>query len=484
MPLFNKILVSENLYAWDNGWLYFWLTLSILLVLFALLTYTFFKVCRRKSAFISLGIMLVLSIVCFIFNLYILEIILAAIFTAIITVCLFCNLGDLRAYLASPFKKTAAKAANFGVEKIYNREALYKKIETTVIALSKSKTGAIMTFEKNTSLNDIIKNGVPIHAPVSPELLQTIFYEGTRLHDGAVVIHGNEIVAASVFFTPTTKPFAGKYGSRHRAAIGISEISDAVTVVVSEETGRISFAVNGELESVDQSIFLRVFENYMSESSSPTQKEEQLSILFYYMDSKYIYDYLIKVQSITKIGLLYSKDPYAITNYTEINNLTKSLLEDFENVKFDRPNYFKREIYPTPNVSVRTVILNDDRTKVLMVREAGTGTYSLPGGWADLYDSPSQAAKNECSQEAGADVDIIRLVGITNRTPFKSSASIPEYVIIFEGKIIGELHEHEYETDGVGWFDINELPPISRKTSQEELLRMIVAARDNKTIFD
>ena len=202
------------------------------------------------------------------------------------------------------------------------------------------------------------------------------------------------------------------------------------------------------------------------------------------MDSKYIYDFLIKIQSIAKIGLTYSKDPYAITNYNEINNLSKAFLEDFENVKLDRPNYFEKDIYPTPNISVRTVILNEERTKVMMVREANLGTYSLPGGWADLYDSPSQTAKNECSQEAGADIEVVRLVGILNRTPFKSSASIPEYVIIFEGKLIGKLHEHEYETDDVGWFDIEDLPPISRKTSHEELMRMIVAARDIKTIFD
>ena len=255
-------------FAWDYGPLYFWLTLSFLIVIFGLLAFTFYKVCRRKAAFITLAIVAVLMFVSFIFSLIYVAILSAAIFTTAITVCLFANLGDLRAFLANPFKKVSAKAANFGVEKIYNREVLYKKIETAVLALSKSKTGAIITFEKNTSLKDIIQNGIPVHAPVSPELLLTIFYEGTRLHDGAVIIHGNEIVAASVFFTPTTKPFAGKYGSRHRAAIGISEISDAVTVVVSEETGRISFAVNGELESVDQSIFLRVFENYMNDKES------------------------------------------------------------------------------------------------------------------------------------------------------------------------------------------------------------------------
>ena len=202
------------------------------------------------------------------------------------------------------------------------------------------------------------------------------------------------------------------------------------------------------------------------------------------MDSKYFYDFIIKVQAISKIGLTYSKDPYALTNYQELNDLSTRYLQEFTDVKFDRPNYFSKDIYPTPNVSVRTVILNKDKTKVMMVREAALGTYSLPGGWADLYDSPSKTAKNECSQEAGADIEVVRLVGILDRTPFKSSASIPEYVVVFEGKLLGKLHEHEYETDDVGWFEIDKLPPISRKTSAEELLRMIIAARDGKTIFD
>ena len=202
------------------------------------------------------------------------------------------------------------------------------------------------------------------------------------------------------------------------------------------------------------------------------------------MDSKYFYDFLIRIQAIAKTGLTYSKDPYAITNYKEINDLSLKMLEDFVNVKFDRPNYFTKDIYPTPNVSVRTVILSKDRNKVLMVRESSLGTYSLPGGWADLYDSPSKTAKNECSQEAGADIEVVRLVGVLDRTPFKSSSSIPEYVVVFEGRIVGNLHEHEYETDDVGWFNIDNLPEISRKTSKEELLRMILAAKENRTIFD
>ena len=152
--------------------------------------------------------------------------------------------------------KAGLKGTGFSKDKITEQQC-FDEIERIWIQLGRQPTST-----------DIIKNGVPVHAPVTPEILLTIFYPGTRLHDGAVVIHGNEIVAASVFFTPTTKPFAGKYGSRHRAAIGISEISDAITVVVSEETGRISFAVNGELEAVNQTNFLRVFENYMADNSS------------------------------------------------------------------------------------------------------------------------------------------------------------------------------------------------------------------------
>lgn len=202
------------------------------------------------------------------------------------------------------------------------------------------------------------------------------------------------------------------------------------------------------------------------------------------MDSKYFYDFLIKVQSIAKIGLIYSKDPYALTNYQEINDLSTKMLEDFENVKFDRPNYFERDVYPTPNVSVRTIIFNEDRTEILMVREAVSQEYSLPGGWADLYDSPSTAAKNECLQEAGAEVEMVRLVGITDRTPFKRNASVPEYVVVFEGKITKMHKDHEYETDDVQFFRIDNLPTISRKTSKEELMRFIEAARSGETIFD
>ena len=202
------------------------------------------------------------------------------------------------------------------------------------------------------------------------------------------------------------------------------------------------------------------------------------------MDSKELYDYVLKIQSIAKIGLVFSKDPYALTNYQQINDLTIEMLEKLLDIEFNRPNYFSRDIYPTPSVSVRAVILNEKHDKVLMVRESNTGTYSFPGGWADLYDSPGQTAINESSQEAGADIEIVRLVGVLNRTPFKTNVSVPEYLVVFEAKLKGELHEHEYETDDVAWFPLDELPPLSRKVMKEEITRIIDAVKENKTIFD
>ena len=119
-----------------------------------------------------------------------------------------------------------------------------------------------------------------------------------------------------------------------------------------------------------------------------------------------------------------------------------------------------------------------------MVREANSGTYSFPGGWADLYDSPGQTAINESSQEAGADIELTRLVGVLNRTPFKSGVHVPEYLIVFEAKLKGKLHAHEYETDDVKWFPLDELPTMSRKVAKEEIDQIISAIINKETIFD
>ena len=115
--------------------------------------------------------------------------------------------------------------------------------------LSGKKIGALITFEKNTSMDEYIANAFKIGAPLNSELLSTIFYSNTPLHDGAVIIRRNQIVCAGAYYPPTDRlDIPKQLGSRHRAAIGISEISDSLTIIVSEESGNISVSVDGYLD--------------------------------------------------------------------------------------------------------------------------------------------------------------------------------------------------------------------------------------------
>lgn len=202
------------------------------------------------------------------------------------------------------------------------------------------------------------------------------------------------------------------------------------------------------------------------------------------MDYKEFYDFVVKVHSIAHIGMVFSKDAYALENYEELNELSRQMLEKMMNIKFDRPSMFDRNIYPTPSISVRTIIANE-KNEVLLVRESNTNLWSFPGGWCDLYDSPSEAAFKEVSQEAGVDPKIVRLIGVLHRTPFKTNKNVPEYVLIFEGKIDGKVfHEHTHETNDVKYFPIDNLPSMSKKLSMEEISRAVDAYKHNKTIFD
>ena len=118
-----------------------------------------------------------------------------------------------------------------------------------VSELSDSKTGALIVFEKDTNLGEVIKTGTAIDASVTPELLGTIFYPKAPLHDGAVIIRNSRVAAAGCILPLTfNSNISRELGTRHRAAIGMSEESDAIIVVVSEETGAISFAYKGRLK--------------------------------------------------------------------------------------------------------------------------------------------------------------------------------------------------------------------------------------------
>lgn len=122
-------------------------------------------------------------------------------------------------------------------------------IVTAATLLSARKTGVLIVLARETGLDDVISTGTVLDAGVTPELLTTIFYSGTALHDGAVILRNGRIVAAGCTLPLSDAPnIATNVHMRHRAAMGVSENSDAVVVIVSEETGTISLSIGGKLD--------------------------------------------------------------------------------------------------------------------------------------------------------------------------------------------------------------------------------------------
>ena len=127
--------------------------------------------------------------------------------------------------------------------------ATVHKLVDAVDDFSATRTGALIVIECETMLNDIAETGVIVDAEISVRLLGNLFYEGSPLHDGAVIIRGDRVYAASCVLPLTERQNIGKnLGTRHRAALGLSEVTDAFIIVVSEETGAISVARNGEFK--------------------------------------------------------------------------------------------------------------------------------------------------------------------------------------------------------------------------------------------
>src|SRR4029079_17814103 len=128
-------------------------------------------------------------------------------------------------------------------------EGVYDEVILAATTLASTKTGALIVIERNVGLKNITDGGVKLDAELSYDLLVTIFHTASPLHDGAIVVRRHRIAAASCFLPLTLNPRLSKdLGTRHRAAIGVTEDSDAVVIVVSEETGLISFVQRGEIK--------------------------------------------------------------------------------------------------------------------------------------------------------------------------------------------------------------------------------------------
>ena len=150
-------------------------------------------------------------------------------------------------------RKTLEQMGSTNIRRFFDIEdtSSLQSVDEVVLAveqMAKDKTGALIVYEKESSLGEIMHTGVAIDADISKELLLNIFVPDTPLHDGAVIIKDNRIAAASCILPITDREDLDReFGTRHRAAIGLSEVSDAVIIIVSEETGKISLAMNGKI---------------------------------------------------------------------------------------------------------------------------------------------------------------------------------------------------------------------------------------------
>ena len=221
-------------------------TAAIDIVIVAALIYQFLLIIRGRRAahvLLGLGVLALIYLLAVWAKLDLLHTILATVapYTAIAVIVMFQS--ELRRALAR-----LGRRPFLGVSQIERRE-LSQEVVLAVGRMSQNKTGALIVLERKIGLRTFVESGVSVDAVVSRDLLCSIFHPGGALHDGAVIIQGDRITAAACFLPLTTNPLlVSELGTRHRAAIGISEESDCLAIVVSEETGKVSVAAFGEIE--------------------------------------------------------------------------------------------------------------------------------------------------------------------------------------------------------------------------------------------
>ena len=155
-----------------------------------------------------------------------------------------------------------------------NNQTDIAQVVTACREMASSKTGALIVLGQQNNLQMIVEGGIAIDASISSSLLKNIFFKNAPLHDGAVIIEDNRIVAAKCILPVTQMRVPKAYGTRHRAAIGLSEISDAIILVVSEETGGISIAYAGELQrDIEPARLNRTLQLYLKKAEAGRQEK-------------------------------------------------------------------------------------------------------------------------------------------------------------------------------------------------------------------
>ena len=208
----------------------------------------FIRETRAMQLIRGLVIIIVAFFVSDIFNLYLLNWLLKSLFTMGLFAVVVLFQPELRRALEQVGRKNLMNTNSF---RNIDKNKAVETVDALVSAIddfSATRTGALIAIERETMLNDIIETGVVVDAEISIRLLGNLFYEGSPLHDGGVIIRGARIHAASCVFPLTEKKNIGRnLGTRHRAGVGLSEVCDALIIIVSEETGVVSIAEDGKI---------------------------------------------------------------------------------------------------------------------------------------------------------------------------------------------------------------------------------------------
>lgn len=217
-------------------------------ILMSIIVYRLLLIIKGTKAahmLIGLGLLLIASLLSRYFELYTVDWMIQSFWAQIVIAIIILFQPEIRRALAQMGEAQIFKNLTSAEE----LKSLDEIVRATV-ALANKKIGALIAIERDTSLKDFVEMGTPLDAKVTKEILLSIFHPTSPIHDGAVVIKGNRIVAAGCFLPITMGPDISKsLGTRHRAGLGLSEETDAVIVVVSEETGMVSMATHGKFDT-------------------------------------------------------------------------------------------------------------------------------------------------------------------------------------------------------------------------------------------
>ena len=178
-------------------------------------------------------------------------------------------------------------------------------------------------------------------------------------------------------------------------------------------------------------------------------------------------EFIKKVQSIAQIGLSFSTDPYAIDNYEELRKISIRMLKEYTSLPDDECELYKDFIYPTPQPAVRTLVVRDN--KLLLVKEKDSGLWSLPGGWCDIDCTPKETAIKETYEESGYVIECTKLLAVFDRRHYIKKSLYDVYCLYFLGNVVAGEAKCNHETEDIGWFEVSNLPSLSRKNSIEEI---------------